>query len=204
MVGVADDQQRFEPTKRAILPPIFGELDGSACNVFELAQFLFEFFEQRYAVGGGTREPGNHFAARNAPHFMRAVLHDRFVDGDLSVASDSEFAVLAHGQNGGGPDFHCLGMYPGWALRVAKRLHCFEGLERREVAPLFLTARRIRAHGHIRPCDVRGLEVMRFGVLQMRDDGAERRALRKIHRRQTQNPARRVDTCCLLYTSRCV
>ncbi len=96
--AVADDEQRFEPTQRAVLTPIFGEFDGRAHDVvLILAEFVFELFEQRDAVGSAARKARQHAASGDAAHLVGAVLHDRLIEGDLTVARHRQLAVTPDG-----------------------------------------------------------------------------------------------------------
>src|SRR5579864_6244787 len=100
--GVCDDQQSLEMTKRAVLAPFLGELDGGFGEVAgKFLQLAFEAFEEGDGVGGGTGETGDDFVLVEPARFPGGVLHHVIAHGDLAIGEQNDFAFFAHAQNGG-------------------------------------------------------------------------------------------------------
>ncbi len=142
MLGVADDQQRFEPAQRAVLPPVLGQLDRGAREILELGELAFELLEQRDAVGRRAGEAGQDLAAGDLAHLARAVLDDRLVERHLTVAGNRELAVAPHGQNRRRANSHASVITPTAAS---------EGFSGQAVD---------RERARARPCDARALPLV--------------------------------------------
>jgi hypothetical protein len=66
-----------------------------------LLELGLEALEEGEGVGGAASEPGDDVALADAPHLLRGVLHDRFVEADLPVTSDDDLRLATHTEDGG-------------------------------------------------------------------------------------------------------
>src|SRR5881396_1337014 len=98
---VGHREQCLEAAQHPVRAPVLGELHGRPRQVAGVAlQLLLELLEQREGVGRRARKAGEDLAALQGPDLGRIRLHDRVAHRDLTVATHSDGAVPADGEDG--------------------------------------------------------------------------------------------------------
>ena len=104
---VRGDQQRFQPPKDAVRPPILGQLDGCPLQVaFVFLQPRLQTFQQGEGIGGCACEADQCVVFVQTAYFDRVVLDGRVADGHLAIASNGHLPLTAYAQNCGAANLH--------------------------------------------------------------------------------------------------
>ena len=104
-LGIHNDEQSLESSKRPVAPPILSQLYSGFRKVSWVPlQLFFKLFKKCKRIGGCARKSGQQFAICKRTNLLRIRLHDGFADGDLAIAPEGDFAAAADAKDRGGAD----------------------------------------------------------------------------------------------------
>src|SRR4051812_31933093 len=105
VVAIDDDEECLQTPQHAVAAPVLGELHRGARHVLRIAlELLLELLEKPHPVSGRTGEAGENSTVAERAHLLGVRLHDRLTDGHLSITTERDFSIAAHGDNRGRAD----------------------------------------------------------------------------------------------------